>query len=164
MTRPDPLKEFSEDHHQVRELLLRLIDEIEKGEIKKARETLAEIDRLVGPHFRFEEEALYPLLRRFLGDAYYESLLQAHDRVIRTTRELAQSLSKETLTPEERRRLIEAIKNNVLPHVVECEGLTIFADKLSREDLEKLAEAMERARRENVPLLEWAERLRQRRV
>ena len=164
MSQPNPLREFSEDHHRVRDLLLKLIEEIERGDVERARETLREVDRLVGPHFRFEEEALYPLLRRFLGDAYYESLLQAHDRVIRTARELARSLSKDTLTPEERRRLAEAIRTNILPHVVECEGLTVFADKLSREDLERLAEAMERARREAVPLLEWAERLRQRKA
>ncbi len=145
-------------------MLLKLISEIEKGELEKARGTLAELDRLVGPHFRFEEEALYPLLKQFLGEAYYESLLQAHDRVIRTAKELAQSLSREALDPEERSKLIEAIRSKVLPHVVECEGLILFAEKLSREDLEKLAEAIERARRENIPLLEWAERIRQRKV
>jgi hemerythrin len=160
LARLDPLKEFSEDHKRVRELLLKLMEEIEAGRIADARKTLSELDKLVGPHFRFEEESLYPLLQRFFGKAYYESLLRAHDRVIDTARKLAQALSKEQLAPEERRQLVEAIRTNILPHVVECEGLVLFAEKLSKAELESLAEAIERARREGVPLLEWAEKLR----
>jgi hypothetical protein len=53
--------------------------------LEKARTTLGEIDALVRPHFRYEEEALYPTLKQFLGE-YVDSLVEEHDGAIGTAR------------------------------------------------------------------------------
>ncbi|MBI2857327.1 MAG: hemerythrin domain-containing protein, partial [Chloroflexi bacterium] len=63
----DPITEFREDHRKVRDGLLDLAAAAEKGDLEGAKKTLFALDELVGPHFRYEEEALYPALREFLG-------------------------------------------------------------------------------------------------
>lgn len=78
MVKLDPIVEFREDHRKVRDSLLDLAGAAEAGELDKARNILGEIDKMVGPHFRYEEEQLYPTLREFLGD-YADSLVAEHD-------------------------------------------------------------------------------------
>jgi hypothetical protein len=77
----DPLAEFRADHRQVRDGLIELTNALQAKDIKRAREILGQIDKLVGPPFRFEEEALYPALRVFLGE-YIDDLIKEHDGVI----------------------------------------------------------------------------------
>ncbi len=62
------IEEFREDHRKIRDLILELAASLRQHDVAQARELLASLDRLAGPHFRFEEEALYPALRQFLVD------------------------------------------------------------------------------------------------
>ncbi len=163
-TRIDPIEEFRKDHHQVRDLLLQLIDNIKAKNVSKALEILITLDKLGGPHFRFEEETLYPMLEKFYGKEYLEYLLTAHDRVIRAARRLAEVLGKGEISDSEAEELIRLIRKDILPHPIECEGLTLLAERLGKEELEKVAESIERARAEGVPLLEWADKIRQRKA
>lgn len=75
MAKLDPIVEFHEDHRKIRDGLLDLAGAATQGDLGKARSTLGEIDALVGPHFRYEEEALYSALREFLGE-YVDSLIE----------------------------------------------------------------------------------------
>lgn len=59
----DPIFEFREDHRRVRDELLDMIEALEAKDIVRAREVLGNLNILVGPHFRYEEETLYPALR-----------------------------------------------------------------------------------------------------
>ncbi len=93
MARLDPITEFREDHRNVRDGLLDIIDALEVKDVSKAREILGGLDTLLGPHFRFEEEAFYPTLRVFLGE-YVDELLKEHDGVIETARSCAELLER----------------------------------------------------------------------
>src|SRR3972149_1323997 len=97
----DPIVEFREDHRQVRDWLLDLADAAEGGDLPRARDALGALDRLVGPHFRYEEEALYPALREFLGE-YVDQLVTEHDGARATARTAAELLGKPYLSQEER--------------------------------------------------------------
>ena len=68
MAKLDVIAEFREDHRKVRDGLLEIIDALHSKNVGKAREVLGRLNALVGPHFRFEEENLYPTLRTFLGE------------------------------------------------------------------------------------------------
>lgn len=152
------------DHYMVRDLLLDLIENIKAKNVEKSLEILINLDKLGGPHFRFEEETLYPLLEKFYGKEYLEYLLSAHDRVIKAARRIAEVLGKGEINDEEADELISLIRRDILPHPIECEGLVLLAEKLSKEELEKVAESIERSRAEGVPLLEWASSIRERKV
>jgi predicted sugar kinase len=156
----DPIVEFREDHRKVRDLLLDLAAAIERGDIEKARATLGEINVLVGPHFRYEEEALYPAMKEFLGE-YVDSLVDEHDGAISTALTAVSLLDKPSISPEEAKEAAKATRA-LLVHVSNCDGLNILAERLPQEQLEKLAGRYEEARAAGVPLLKWAETIRAR--
>lgn len=158
----DPIVEFREDHRKVRDGLLDLAGAAEKGDLPTARTTLGAIDALVGPHFRYEEEALYPAMKVFLGE-YVDRLIEEHDGAIKTAKTAAGLLAKSSLSGEEAKAAANAARA-LLVHVSNCDGLNILAERLSKEELEDLARQYQRSRDANVSLLNWADTIRQRKV
>lgn len=156
----DPITEFRADHRQVRDGLLDLASAAEKGDLPAARATLGAIDALVGPHFRYEEEALYPTLKQFLGE-YVDQLVQEHDGAIATAAAAADLLAQVSVSAEEAAGAAKAARA-LLVHVVNCDGLNILAERLSSQELDGLAERYQASRDAGVPLLEWARTIRKR--
>ena len=89
----DPIVEFREDHRKVRDYLLDLADAAEARDVTKAGGILGQIDVLIGPHVRYEEETLYPAMKEFLGD-YVDSLIEEHGSAIDTAKTAAKVLSQ----------------------------------------------------------------------
>ncbi|MFQ5887738.1 MAG: hemerythrin domain-containing protein [Candidatus Hydrothermarchaeales archaeon] len=158
MAKLDVIAEFREDHRKVRDGLLDMIDALQSKDVKGAGEVLGRLNVLVGPHFRFEEEALYDTLRVFLGE-YVDQLLEEHDGVIETARSCAALLEKGTLTDEEVKQAADAARA-LLVHVSNCDGLAILTERLKPEELDQLAEKFVADRESGVPLLDWAETIR----
>ncbi len=164
LSKIDPILETREDHLKVRDTLLNLIDAIKKQDVTKAFELLITLDKLGGPHFRFEEETMYPILKRFFGEEYYNRLLEEHDRVIKAAKQIAEILGKGSITSEEVEKLVKIVQNEIMPHPITCSGLEIFMERLSKEELDKIAENMIASRKADVPLLEWADKIRARKA
>lgn len=160
MAKLDPIVEFREDHRKVRDGLLNLASAAEARDVAKAGEILGQIDTLVGPHFRYEEESLYPALREFLGD-YVDSLIEEHGGAIDTAKTAAKVLSQPSLTKEEGQVVSKAARA-LLVHVSNCDGLNILAERFSQKRLDELADAYAKSRAAGVPLLRWADTIRKR--
>ena len=158
MAKLDPIAEFREDHRKVRDLLLDIAGAAEKGDVPKARTSLGQLDDMVGPHFRYEEESLYPALRVFLGK-YVDSLISEHDGAISTAKAAAGFLAKLSLSPEEKKGVADAARA-LLVHVTNCDGLNILAERLSKAELDRLAQHYEASRKAGVPLIKWADTIR----
>lgn len=158
MAKLDAITEFREDHRKVRDGLLEIIKALQSKDVAKAREILGEINVLVGPHFRYEEETLYPSLRVFLGE-YVDQLLKEHDGVIETARACARLLEKGSLTDSEAQEAAKAARA-LLVHVSNCDGLAILSERLSPAELDNLGEKLAQARNSGVALLDWAETIR----
>jgi len=159
MPKLDVIAEFRKDHRRVRDGLLEIIGALQSRDVAKARGILGGLDTLLGPHFRFEEEVLYPTLRAFLGE-YVDQLLHEHDGVIDTARSCAELLQKESLTDEEAEQAANAARA-LLVHVSNCDGLAILTERLEPGELDQLSEKFAAAREAGVPLLEWVETIRQ---
>ncbi len=159
MAQLDPIAEFREDHRKVRDGLLAMIEALKAKDVQKAREILNNLNVLVGPHFRYEEETLYPTLKVFLGE-YVDQLLREHDGVIDTARKCAELLQKDTLTDEEAEEAANAARA-LLIHVSNCDGLAILSERLSADELNVLGEKFAAAREAGVSLLDWAATIRQ---
>ena len=155
----DPIVEFREDHRKVMDGILDLFDALKSKDVVRARKILGDLNTLVGPHFRYEEENLYPALKVFLGE-YVDQLLKEHDGAIETARICAQLLQKDTLTDEEAEQAASAARA-ILVHVSNCDGLAILSERLSKKEIDNLGERFAEARKAGVPLLEWAETIRQ---
>ncbi len=155
MAKLDPIAEFREDHRKVRDGLLELMEALQSKDIATARKILGKINVVVCPHFRYEEETLYPALRVLLGE-HVDQLLKEHDGVIATARFCAELLKKDSLTDGEAKQAATAART-LLIHVSNCDGLSILSERLSKKEIDNLSEKLATARKAGVPLLDWAE-------
>ncbi len=158
----DPITEFREDHRKARDGLLDIIEALNAKDVVRAREILGNLNILLGPHFRYEEETLYPTLKVFLGE-YVDQLVKEHDGVIETARTCAQLLEKDTLTDEEGEQAANAARA-LLVHVSNCDGLAILSERLSSQELKELGVKFAAARETGVSLLDWAEKIRKKQI
>ena len=158
MATMDPIAEFREDHRKVRDGLLDIIKALQSKDVLKAREILGNINVMIGPHFRYEEETLYPRLRTFLGE-YVDQLVKEHDGVIDTARACANLLGKNALTDKEANDAANAARA-LLVHVSNCDGLAILSERLGKSEIDYLGEKFTASRKAGVPLLDWAATIR----
>ena len=152
---------FREEHRVVRDLLLDLVDAYENGNPVRARKVLTEVARITGPHFRYEEETLYPALVPVFGAEYIEKLLGDHDFAIASARRLVELTDGHGLSEEEQTRAVR-LTRGILPHVSDCEGLTIMVELFPEPAVASVLEARNRAREEGFDLLTWARDVRTR--
>lgn len=157
-SRLDPINEFREDHRKVRDGILEITAALKAKDIVKAREVLGTLNELTGPHFRYEEEYLYPALRTLLGE-YVDQLLNEHDHVVETARVCARLLAKDELTDEEA-EVAQKAAMSLLVHVSNCDGLAILSERFSQEEMDELGNRFAEARDENISMLEWADTIR----
>lgn len=158
MAKMDPIAEFRDDHRKVRDGLLDMVEALKSKDVARAGEILGNINTLTGPHFRYEEETLYPAMRVFLGE-HVDQLLKEHDGIIDTARNCAELLKKDSLTDEEAEEAAKAAKA-LLIHVSNCDGLAILSERLKPEELDELGEKFASAREAGVPMLDWAANIR----
>lgn len=157
----NPVKIFRDDHREVRDDLLELASAIESKDLQRAGEILDRLNRLLGPHFRFEEEALYPAMRKFLGE-YVDSLLNEHDGAINAARDLIKLIESGEIDDETARTAADRTRA-LLVHVSNCDGIAILAERLNENEIEDLGEKFQKIREEGIPLLDWAETIRNKR-
>ncbi len=154
----DPSKELQDDHRKARDGLLDLLKAIQDRDVKRAREIVSFIDAVAGPHWRWEEEGLYPLLRQLSEDLPH-SLLREHDEVIEGVDRLTQLLKPKRLDPEAWDEAARTVPR-LLYHVATCDGLVIMMERLSEDDLYDIRQAIFLSRHQGLPLLEWAKQRR----
>jgi len=154
---------FREEHRKVRDLLLDLIQAFRERNRPHIHALLNQIAALTGPHFRYEEESLYPSLVEIFGQEYVEKLLEDHDGAIRSAGRLIQLSNKDPLTEEDIAEATRLIRG-ILPHVSDCDGLSIMVERLPSTKVQHILDARDRSLQEGLNLVDWAGRVRQRRI
>lgn len=153
---------FRAEHREVRDALLGLLDAFETRDSNRIAALLSRTASLTGPHFRYEEEALYPALLGIFDPAYVEHLLGDHDGAIAGARRLvALAETSESLTDAEVSEAVRTIRA-ILPHVSDCDGLSIMVEVLPEEDVRAIFAARKRAGAAGLDLLTWADEARAR--
>jgi hypothetical protein len=152
---------FRVEHRQVRDGLLDLVEAFQARDQERARALLGPLAALTGPHFRYEEEALYPALVGIFEEDYVELLLHAHDQAIASARRLVALAAQDALTDEEAREAVHLIRS-ILPHVSDCDGLSIMTERLPQGQIQAVLDARDRSLGEGLDLLQWAAQVRAR--
>jgi hypothetical protein len=152
---------FRQEHRAIRDAILDLIEAAHRGDRAEARRLVGELARLAGPHFRYEEEGLYPALAGLLGPERVEALCNEHDAAIHTAQALSALVEGERFGAIER-GLVETLARGLLSHVSDREGLSIMVERLPEDEVAGILAARRRAWRDDVGLLAWAEALRAR--
>jgi hypothetical protein len=154
---------FRAEHRQVLDLLLALARAFGDRDPGQARTLIAAVAEATGPHFRYEEEAMYPQLTGIFGGAYIGKLLADHDGAIRNARELVRLAGHDELTGQQAERGAE-LTRQILPHVSDCDGLTIMVETLPEETVSRILAVRKAALEANLDLLTWAAGPRERRA
>lgn len=150
---------FRDEHRKIRDTLLDLLHAFNERNRTQIQTLLNGAAAYTGPHFRYEEESLYPALVEIFGQEYIDELYRAHDRAIGAAKRLIVLAGKDELGDgdvTEAKKLILGI----LPHVSDCEGLSIMVEKLPNEKVQWLLETRERSLQENLDLIRWSEEIR----
>jgi len=148
------IETFQEEHRQTRDKCLELSDAIEDGDLDRAERLVAEINQAAGPHFQYEEDALYPALIPFFGEEKVKELVDEHDEAIEAAETLAELTSQESLTDEEQQEALRALPD-VMVHVSDCDGLTVYLEKADEETFEHIEESMAEANEQGLTLTEY---------
>lgn len=148
---------FREEHREARDILFGLIECFRSGEDRAARPLVARLRHITGPHFCYEEQALYPTLlsHELIHDAYFNHLMGEHDRGVAVIRKLVQVTDHHELS-EDDRRIAAMYAYCILPHVTECDGLSLLVERLPERNVKAILQRRERAQREVSDLLDWA--------
>lgn len=152
---------FREEHRQLRDALLELCEAFAARELPRIRRLLKTVVVVAGPHFRYEEESLYPGLTGIFGREYIDKLLTDHDRVIATARRLVALARQSELTEAEGVEGVRLVRD-ILPHVSNCDGLSIMVERLPASNIHAVLDTRERALRDGHDLMTWARRIRSR--
>jgi hypothetical protein len=152
---------FGEEHRVIRDLLLALVAAFEARDPQRALPLLVELAGVAGPHFRYEEESLYPALVPLFGAEYVDKLLSDHDVAIGSATRLVELSRRDALTAEEVAEAVRLLRG-ILPHVSDCDGLSIMVELLPDAAVESLLDSRQQAREAGLDLLDWAETVRAR--
>jgi len=152
---------FRDEHRKIRDTLLELIQAFKERHKSHILSLLNKATTYKGLHFRYEEEALYPYLIGIFAEEYIEKLLSVHDRAIGTTMKLIEVSGKEPLTDYDIAKAIRLIRKE-LPHVSECDGLSIMAELLSDDKIKSILDTRDRSLKAGLNLLDWAYQVRTR--
>ncbi|MDE3097465.1 MAG: hemerythrin domain-containing protein [Chloroflexota bacterium] len=154
---------FREEHRAVRDALLDLVDAFRAGDLARARQLLERIAALAGPHFRYEEESLYPALVAIFGKEYVVKLLEDHDGAIATSRTLVGLAQRPSLSQQETNDAIRLVRT-MLPHVSDCDGLSIMVERLDEPKVQQVLHTREQSLAAGLDLFAWADGVRRRPV
>jgi len=154
-------EEFRQEHREIRDLLFDMITSFGEQDFEKSGALLERLDVLTGPHFRYEEEALYPALIQVYGEHYINKLLTDHDLAIARAKKLNSKIETGSKEKDDIADCINTVRS-ILPHVSDCEGLSIMVEKLDDGIVDSICTSMEEARAANLPLIKWSETARAR--
>lgn len=149
-------KIFRQEHRQIRDALLDLVSAFQERNREQIGSLLNTVAKLTGPHFRYEEEALYPSLVEFYGNEYVEQLFGDHDRAIGIATSLVALSKKEHLSDDDVTQAITYIRR-VLPHVTDCDGLSLMVEKMAQSKVDAIFDARDHALSDDLDLITWTE-------
>lgn len=150
---------FRDEHRAVRDALLELLEAFEQRSCEQAMDRLQYIAALTGPHFRYEEETMYPALVPTFGTAYVRRLYVDHDGAIASAKRLVELASQDELSDDDVTEAV-ALVRAILPHVSDCDGLSLMVERLSDDDVQAILDARDRCNEAGFDLLSWDEKVR----
>lgn len=150
----DLIQEFHSDHRQVVNALVELRHSIETNDVPRIRTILESAEHFVGPHFKFEELHLYPVLERLLGESHAKKLVNEHDGIFRSIRRIAQLAQKSPWSGTDHEFAMTNLEL-IYEHPISCDGLSLWMERLSAEEQSHLLEKMLEVRRQGTTLSEY---------
>jgi len=161
MERKELLLQLDKEHDQIREMLQKLSISIMMEDVARFKELLVKFDKITGPHFRFEEEAVYPALVDIYYPGYISKLYTDHDLVIARFNELNNLLNKEEFSGSDYISCIRHLR--MMDHYITgCEILPIKKIPLDDQQIRRLKAIHRKSKEEKLGLISWSDTRRNR--
>lgn len=119
--------------------------------IQRKLKKLRDLNERIGPHFRYEEDSLYPKMRKCLGDERVNEMLNAHDGAVEGAKRLLEITGDENISEDEAEEGAE-ITRAMMTHVQDCDGLGVLREKLDERGLKQEFDTLEEYKEEAIPL------------
>jgi hypothetical protein len=148
------LETFKQEHQTILDGLLDLRGAIRQRDAARAQELVRALDQVMGPHFRVEEEALYPMLTDYLGTENVRNLLDEHRGAIAAMHLFKQHMGDPAWLQAQGPEALKMLEGFFM-HVTSCDGLSIIIERFSDTQKIELAEHLDRVQAEPLPLTEW---------
>jgi len=142
---------FTDEHRQMREVLLDLIDAFENQDQERALEAIVEMETLAAPHFHHEQTALYPALAEVHGDEQIDQLLQEHADAVEAAAQLTDLAAQDSLD-EEAAAYGADLARQLLPHVSEPDEVAVMLEVLEPKTKKQLHKAHREAKKKGITL------------
>lgn len=150
------LVHFWHGYRKVRDMLTELREAIDAGDEEQARSALRQVRGFLGPHFRYEETAIFPALRERLGTARVRRLRKRHEKAVDWVQSLS-SLLDAGIGDDLRADRAEAHVQELLLLVTATAGQTLLIETFSLDALKTILDEREQALVDGTELLEWAD-------
>jgi len=157
----DFFTEFRNDHRQIRDLIMDLKSAFIRKEMSEAGNLVERLNSIAGPHFLFEEQCLYQELIPVYGMEYIDKLYIDHDLLIARIKTIKGIIEKKDLSDEDVEKGLNLLRG-LLPHLSDCEGLTIMVERFDQKEIVRIFASLKNARLMNTGLLEWSDKGRKR--
>jgi hemerythrin-like domain-containing protein len=152
------LEVFKEEHKVILDNLLNLKEAVKRKDSKNAEILVKFLDNIIGPHFRVEEEALYPMLTEYFGEDNVERLLEEHTMATEAMNEFKHNIGSDQYMREHGEDTLKKLQGFFL-HVTSCDGLSIIIEKFSDDQKKKLDAHLSKVRGEAIPLTVWKQQI-----
>jgi len=148
------LKVFKQEHQVVFDTVLELRDAVRDVNAEAAKKLVQTLDQVMGPHFRVEEEGLYPMLVQYLGRENVDHLLGEHRGAIQGMHQFKQSAGDREWLKAHGAEALKTLEAFCM-HVASCDGLSIIVERFSEGEKRELDGHLDRVQAEPLPLTEW---------
>jgi|GEM_PF-6914845 len=140
---------FIDDHRLMMQSLNRLLEALEANDLSTAAKVAHELDHVAGPHIRFEEKYLYPIVKEARGRKYAKRLYEEHRIAWKTLQSLFQWEKDNRLDGQTQQELVENT-NLALDHATSCGTLLSHLTTLPDDDQTRLLEKLRHLREEGI--------------
>ena len=161
MGKKELLLQLEKEHDQIREVLQKLSISMMMEDVERFKKLLVKFDQITGPHFRFEEEAVYPALVDIYYPRYISKLYTDHDLAIARFNELNKLVNKEKFSESD---YISGIRHlRMMDHLITgCEILPIKNIPLDDQQIRRLKTIHKKSKEEKLGLISWSNTRRNR--
>jgi len=142
---------LTEEHRQLRDVLLELIDAFENGDSERASVAIEAMAALAAPHFHYEQEVLYPALAEVHGDEQVEQLVEQHGEAVAAAQQLAELAEQEEFD-EQAAAYGAELARQLLPHVSNGDELMVMVGGLEPHTIKKIHKAQKQSKKSGATL------------
>lgn len=123
---------FVEDHRHLTQGLSDILQALRDDNLEEAVRMAEDLDRVAGPHMEFEEEILYPEVRKSRGSDYVSRLYREHQVALEAVKALISQHHQERIESQLKEKILQGLKTG-LDHAISCGTLLSHVTSLDQK-------------------------------